>query len=69
MYWGPEPVVDLGYPDDVAKTYEATLREGAIGDVCTVLNGALLAEVWPELVLPVPVRAAWEHRFPAHLRR
>ncbi|MBA8988978.1 hypothetical protein FHW23_000210 [Curtobacterium pusillum] len=69
VYWGPEPTVDLRHWDDVAKTYEATLREGDPDDVRTLLNGELLAEVWSEIVLPGPVRAVWERRFPALARR
>ena len=69
VYWGPQPVVDLRHWDDVAKAYEATLREGDVHDVCTLLNERLLTEVWQEIVLPGAVRAAWERRFPALARR
>jgi hypothetical protein len=64
VYWGPEPLVDLGYWDDVAKAYEATLREGDLSDVCTLLDASILSEIWSRIVLPATIRAAWERRFP-----
>lgn len=43
-----------------ARVYEAVLREGGPDDVLTYIDGALLADLWDELVLPRDVRAAWE---------
>lgn len=63
VYWGPRPDVDLRFWDDVAKAYEATLREGDLDDVRALVNPHLLAEVWADIVLPRAVRAAWERRF------
>lgn len=42
-----------------ARLYELVLREGGPLDVLTYLDGALLIDLWKELVLPVAVRAAW----------
>jgi transcriptional regulator with XRE-family HTH domain len=42
-----------------ARVYELVLREGGPLDVLTYLDGALLIDLWKELVLPVAVRAAW----------
>ncbi len=42
-----------------ARVYEIVLREGVPEDLCTYLDGVLLADVWPELVLPPAIRAAW----------
>jgi transcriptional regulator with XRE-family HTH domain len=42
-----------------ARVYELVLREGRPLDVLTYLDGALLIDLWNELVLPVAVRAAW----------
>jgi transcriptional regulator with XRE-family HTH domain len=42
-----------------ARVYELVLREGRPSDVLTYLDGALLMDLWNELVLPVAVRAAW----------
>ncbi len=45
---------------DRARVYEAVLREGDAKAVLTYLDGALLVDLWDELVLPRDVRAAWE---------
>jgi hypothetical protein len=42
-----------------ARAYELVLREGRPSDVLSYLDGALLIDLWNELVLPVAVRAAW----------
>jgi hypothetical protein len=42
-----------------ARVYELVLREGRPSDVVTYLDGALLIDLWNELVLPAAVRAAW----------
>ena len=42
-----------------ARVYELVLREGRPLEVLTYLDGALLIDLWNELVLPVAVRAAW----------
>lgn len=64
VYWGPQPVVDLDHWDDLAKAYEATLREGDVQDVCSLLDAGILSDVWSQIVLPGPVRATWERQFP-----
>ena len=43
-----------------ARVYEIVLREGGPTDVRAYIEGALLADLWAELVLPVAVRAAWQ---------
>lgn len=45
---------------DRARVYEIVLREGRDEDVLSYLDGALLADLWHELVLPRDVRAAWD---------
>lgn len=42
-----------------ARVYEQVLREGAPTDVLTYVDGALLVDLWDDLVLPASVRAAW----------
>lgn len=64
VYWGPDPVVDLAHWDDVAKAYEATLREGTLADVQALVSPAVLRRWWSRLFLPVRIRRAWESRFP-----
>jgi hypothetical protein len=44
---------------DRARVYEAVLREGTADDVLAYVDGALLVDLWPELVLPRDLRAAW----------
>lgn len=50
---------DLRNRHDRARVYEIVLREGGPTDVMTYVDGALLVDLWDELVLPVAVRAAW----------
>ena len=45
---------------DRARVYEIVLREGQAGDISTYVDGALLVDLWDELVLPRTLRAAWE---------
>jgi transcriptional regulator with XRE-family HTH domain len=44
---------------DRARVYEIVLREGTGPDVLAYIDGALLIDLWDELVLPREVRAAW----------
>jgi transcriptional regulator with XRE-family HTH domain len=50
---------DLADRRDRARVYEIVLREGAPEDVLAYVDGALLIDLWDELVLPRAVRAAW----------
>lgn len=43
-----------------ARCYEIVLREGAPSDISRHVDGALLVDLWPELVLPRALRAAWQ---------
>lgn len=43
-----------------ARLYEALLREGQPEDLERWVDGALLVDLWAELVLPRGVRAAWQ---------
>ena len=55
----PGRVFRLSDRGDRARVYETVLREGAPQDVLTYVDGALLVDLWSELVLPRGVRAAW----------
>jgi transcriptional regulator with XRE-family HTH domain len=44
---------------DRARVYESVLREGTADDVLSYIDGALLVDLWPELVLAPELRAAW----------
>jgi transcriptional regulator with XRE-family HTH domain len=43
-----------------ARVYEIVLREGEPSDLLIYVDGALLVDLWDDLVLPAPIRAAWE---------
>lgn len=44
-----------------SRCYEIVLREGMPDDIRRIVDGALLVDVWPDLVLPREVREAWRH--------
>jgi transcriptional regulator with XRE-family HTH domain len=44
-----------------ARLYEVVLREGEPADLERYLDGALLVDAWPDLVLPRGLRAAWRN--------
>lgn len=46
---------------DRARVYETVLREGGPEDILQYVDGALLIDLWSELVLPREVRAVWAH--------
>jgi transcriptional regulator with XRE-family HTH domain len=55
----PERIYRLSDRSDRARVYEIVLREGTADDVLAYIDGALLIDVWDDLVLPHDVRAAW----------
>jgi len=44
--------------------YEIVLQEGRPADIVAYVDGALLADLWPYLVLPRAVRSAWSSVIP-----
>jgi hypothetical protein len=42
-----------------ARVYEIVLQEGTPADILTYIDGALLIDLWEDLVLPRGVRSAW----------
>ncbi|MGL4745123.1 MAG: helix-turn-helix domain-containing protein [Dermatophilaceae bacterium] len=44
---------------DRARVYEIILREGTADDIRQYIDGALLVDLWPDLVLPQQLRTAW----------
>ncbi len=42
-----------------ARAYEIVLREGGPDDLAAYVDGALLVDLWPEIVLPREIREAW----------
>ena len=50
---------DLRNRSDRAKVYEIVLREGEPKDILTYVDGALLVDLWDELVIPGELRDLW----------
>lgn len=60
LHWsGPSRVFQLADRQDRARVYEIVMREGTEADLLTYIDGALLLDLWSDLVLPAPLRAAW----------
>ena len=57
---GPQRTVDLSDRQQRALAYEVVLREGRPVDVESIVDGALLVDLWDALVLPRRLRAAWQ---------
>ena len=55
----PGRVFDLGSRTDRARVYEIVLQEGRPADILAYVDGALLLDLWDDLVLPRPIRSAW----------
>jgi transcriptional regulator with XRE-family HTH domain len=55
----PGAVFRLSNRRERSRCYEIVLREGMPADIRRVIDGALLVDVWSELVLPREVRDAW----------
>ena len=55
----PGRVFDLRSRADRARVYEIVLQEGRPADILTYVDGALLVDLWDDLVLPRAVRSAW----------
>jgi transcriptional regulator with XRE-family HTH domain len=61
LNWSPpEREYDLSDRRQRARVYEIVLREGGPADIGDYIDGALLADLWPDLVLPAQVRGAWQ---------
>lgn len=55
----PGRVFDLRSRADRARVYEIVLQEGRPADILAYVDGALLLDLWDELVLPRTVRSMW----------
>jgi hypothetical protein len=55
----PGRAFDLRSRADRARVYETVLQEGRPADILAYVDGALLADLWDDLVLPRAVRSAW----------
>ena len=56
----PGRVSDLADRRQRARVYEVVLREGRPIDIESIVDGALLVDLWDELVLPKRLRSAWQ---------
>jgi transcriptional regulator with XRE-family HTH domain len=56
----PDRAYDLTDPQQRHRLYEIVLREGQPDDILTYIDGVLLLDAWPHLVLPARIRKAWE---------
>jgi transcriptional regulator with XRE-family HTH domain len=52
--------VDLADRRSRARCYETVIREGTPDDIRTYIDGALLVDLWNDLVLPPDIRQAWQ---------
>ena len=55
----PGRTYDMADRRQRARCYEAVLREGMPRDIVRYVDGALLVDVWSELVLPRQIRSEW----------
>lgn len=56
----PGAVFRLSDRRERARCYEIVLREGAPADLLRYIDGALLVDLWPDIVVPRDVRTAWQ---------
>ena len=60
LWWsGPPRSFDLSRRHERLRAYEIVLQEGTPADIEGVVDGVLLHEAWPDLVLPRLLRSAW----------
>lgn len=60
LYWsGPSRTYRLADRIDRSRVYEIVLREGTEVDLLRYVDGALLVDVWDDLILPAALRSAW----------
>lgn len=59
---------DLSDRRQRARCYEVAFREGTANDLLRYVDGALLVDLWDELVLPREIRGAWQPVIDGELR-
>ena len=64
----PGRTVDLADRRQRARAYEVVLREGRTVDIESIVDGALLVDLWDDLVLPRRLRVAWQPAIDALVR-
>ena len=56
----PGSTFDLSDRRQRSRCYEVVLREGMPPDLLRFVDGALLVDLWSEIVIPRQLRAAWQ---------
>ena len=56
----PGTELDLRIRANRARCYEIVLREGLPADILAYVDGVSLVDLWPDLVVPREIRAAWD---------
>jgi transcriptional regulator with XRE-family HTH domain len=56
----PDREFDLSDRRQRARVYEIVLREGTGRDIIDYVDGALLLDLWPDLILPAQIRREWQ---------
>lgn len=56
----PGRTYDLADRRQRTRCYEAVLREGMPRDIVRYVDGALLVDLWSDLVLPRQIRSEWD---------
>jgi excisionase family DNA binding protein len=61
LEWSP-PLREYALADRAQRRrcYQIVLREGSPEDLMQYIDGALLVDLWDELVLPAPIRDHWQ---------
>jgi hypothetical protein len=56
----PDRDYDLSDRRERARVYEIVLREGTAQDISDYVDGALLVDLWPDMVVPAQLQRAWQ---------
>lgn len=56
----PDSTFRLANRRQRARCYEIVLREGLPADIRAFVDGALMVDIWAELVLPREIHTAWQ---------
>jgi transcriptional regulator with XRE-family HTH domain len=56
----PDQEFDLADRQQRGRVYEIVLREGTAEDIAYYIDGALLIDLWADLVLPPVLRREWQ---------
>lgn len=51
--------LDLGVRADRILAYRAVMQDGLPADILAIVDGALLIDAWPDLLLPPALAAHW----------